>query len=88
MSEIVVTLTSGPTIIADIAQENTINVDIIGTGPTATLPTASAEVLGGIKEAQSLAALPAAPDHSSDAIPLTFQMLKCSGHSSPQRTRS
>ena len=27
-----------------------------------------------LAEAQSLAALPAAPDHSSDTIPLTFRM--------------
>ncbi len=44
MSDISVTLTSGPTI----------DVEIIGTGPIATLPTASAEVLGGIKVGENL----------------------------------
>jgi hypothetical protein len=44
MSDISVTLTSGPTI----------DVEIIGTGPTSTLPTASAETLGAIKVGENL----------------------------------
>jgi hypothetical protein len=44
MSDISVTLTSGPTI----------DVEIIGTGPTSTLPTASAETLGAIRVGENL----------------------------------
>ena len=44
MSDISVTLTSGPTI----------DVEIIGTGQTSALPTASAETLGAIKVGENL----------------------------------